>query len=229
MLNVSQEEVQKFSNLSNHWWDLQGPFKTLHHINPVRLNFTLNSTPLKGKRVLDVGCGGGIFSEALAKEGAIVTAIDMSEEAVHAAKAHATEQGLSINYQHIALSDLDDEPFDVITCYELLEHVPSPSSLIDEINQRLKPGGKLFLSTINRTLKAYMFTIVGAEYILGLLPRQTHDYKKFIKPSELSHFLRENELSIKGLKGMSYQPLTYEASLSDDVSVNYLMACEKEF
>ncbi len=228
MTNVSQEEVNKFSNLSDSWWDLDGPFKTLHHINPTRLQFTKDAVDLKNAHVLDVGCGGGIFAESLAKEGAIVTAIDMSEDAIKTAKAHAKEKQLDINYQHTALESLDDGQFDVITCYELLEHVPSPADLVKEMSSRLKSGGKLFLSTINRTLKAYIYTIVGAEYILGLLPRQTHDYKKFIKPSELSQFARGNELQVKSIKGMHYQPFTQQSSLVSDVSVNYLMLCEKE-
>lgn len=228
MSNVCQEEVNKFSNLSYAWWDLNGPFKTLHHINPVRLAFTKSAASLNGVRVLDVGCGGGIFSEALAKEGAAVTAIDLSPDAILAAQAHAETSKLDINYRHLALEQLNDGLFDIITCYELLEHVPSPENLIRELSARLKNGGKLFLSTINRTPKAYLQAIIGAEYILGLLPRQTHDYKKFIKPSELAAFSRGCKLNVVNIKGMHYQPITAKASLTEDVSVNYLMVCEKE-
>ncbi len=227
-MNVSSSEIEKFSKLSNQWWDLNGPLKTLHHINPTRLDFTLKHTQLKNKCVLDIGCGGGVFSEALAKEGAMVTAIDLSENVINVAKEHAKQSKLEINYQAIALENLKASDFDIITCYELLEHVPEPNQLILEAKKRLKVGGKLFLSTINRTPKAYLYTIVGAEYLLNILPRQTHEYNRFIKPSELSQFARDAGLTVRSIRGLDYQPFTKKASITDNVSVNYLMVCEKE-
>lgn len=228
MSNVDPAEIEKFSKLASHWWDEKGPLKTLHHINSARLQFTQDGNSLKGKRVLDVGCGGGIFSEALANAGAIVTAIDLSRDAINVAKAHASESELDIDYRCIDLNKLEEPPFDLVTCYELLEHVPNPSQFVRDLARHVKAQGQLFLSTINRTPKAYAYTIIGAEYILGLLPKQTHDYKKFIRPSELQRMSERAGFSVDALKGLDYQPFTKAATLTGDVSVNYLMRCVKE-
>jgi len=228
MSNVDPVEIEKFSKLASHWWDEQGPLKTLHHINPARLQFTQDGHSLKGRRVLDVGCGGGIFSEALAKAGANVTAIDLSSDAIKVAKAHADSAELKIDYRAIDLNEFDEGPFDLVTCYELLEHVPNPTQFVSDLARHVKPQGQLFLSTINRTPKAYAYTIIGAEYILGLLPKQTHDYKKFIRPSELQLMAEQAGFSVNALKGLDYQPFTKTATLTGDVSVNCLMRCVKE-
>lgn len=228
MTTVDESELEKFKALSKTWWDKEGPLKTLHDINPERMAFIDSHTTLKDMRVLDVGCGGGILSESLAKKGASVTAIDLESTAIDAAIAHATKERLNIDYQHIALDKLKDNQFDIVTCYEMLEHVPSPKILVSQLSDKLKPQGHLFLSTINRTLKAYLYAIVGAEYLLRLLPRQTHDYQKFIKPAELSSYARAASLSVKHIEGLSYQPLSRKATLTEDVNVNYLMHCIKD-
>jgi len=225
-INVSQEEVDKFNELAHKWWDEGGEFKPLHQINPLRLNFIHEKVNLKNKKVLDVGCGGGILSESMAKLGADVTGIDMGEKVINIAKLHALQSKLDIDYQCTSLEVLasQDSPlFDVITCMEMLEHVPEPSSIVSLCAKILKPGGTLFMSTINRNIKAYLFAVIGAEYILKLLPRGTHDYEKFIKPSELIAWCRQENLNIKTLKGMTYNPITDIYKLGDDVSVNYLI------
>lgn len=224
MSNVSSSEIEQFDNLANHWWDVDGKLKTLHDINPLRVQYIQQHCQLRENTVLDIGCGGGILSESLAKAGAKVTAIDLSEPAIEVAKQHAKQQKLSIDYRVQSAEDMAEQApqFDVITCLELLEHVPDPGSVIKAASQCLKPGGQLVLSTINRTIKAYLMAIVGAEYVLNLIPRGTHHYQQLIRPSELTNWCRQANLSLKHLQGMSYNPITRQASNSDDVGVNYL-------
>lgn len=225
-LNADQIELQKFAQLAHKWWDKNSEFKPLHEINPLRLNYINNLAPLNNKRVLDVGCGGGILSESMYFKGADVTAIDLGEKALSVAKLHQLESGAKVNYRYISVEQLASEQpasFDVVTCMEMLEHVPDPAAVIAACAQLVKPGGMVFFSTINRNPKAYLYAVIGAEYVLNLLPKGTHDYAKFIKPSELSAWARQAGLNVSGLKGMSYNPLTKIYALSDDVSVNYLM------
>lgn len=224
--NVDLEEIEKFNLLAHKWWDPTSEFKPLHDINPLRLNFIKSSVDIKGKSILDVGCGGGILSESLAKEGALVTGIDRGEKVLQIAKLHAKESGIKINYQHTNIEDFHKgtkEKFDVITCLEMLEHVPDPNSIINVCSMLLKPGGKVFFSTINKNLKAFLFAIVGAEYILNLLPKGTHEYKKFIKPSQLHVWAKANSLSFNSIVGMTYNPITQKYKLSKDTSVNYIV------
>lgn len=228
MMNVDKQEIDKFAKLANFWWDPKGPLKTLHAINPARLHYIQSHVNLKGKKVLDVGCGGGILSEALAEAGAQVTAIDLAEPSIEVAAKHAREKSLEIDYQCTALEDLTQNQFEVITCLELLEHVPDPKAIIEQCAKRLCPGGTLILSTINRTLKAYLKAIVAAEYVLQLLPKQTHDYDKFIKPSEISAWLRESEFEVIDISGLDYNPLTQTSEITDDVAVNYLLTAQLE-
>lgn len=225
--SIDAKEVKKFAALQHAWWDTEGELKTLHHINSARLEFIKEHTDLKGKHLLDVGCGGGILSESLQKEGAVVTGIDAAKEVIEVAKNHALREGLSIQYHATPLEDYPLEMFDVITCMEMLEHVPHPEMIILECSKRLKEGGYLFLSTINRTAQAYLSAIIAAEYILGLLPRQTHDYSRFMKPSEMARMARSAGLEVVALKGFSYEPFSGISKLQDSVSVNYLMACRK--
>nr|WP_162261945.1 bifunctional 2-polyprenyl-6-hydroxyphenol methylase/3-demethylubiquinol 3-O-methyltransferase UbiG [Legionella londiniensis] len=221
-------EVTKFSQLAAHWWNPDGPLRTLHDINPARMQFIKQFINPTRHTVLDVGCGGGILCEALAQSGADVTGLDVEKDAIEAAKAHALRSGLSIQYVCQPLEEYEEEPFDIVTCMEMLEHVKEPETVIQHCARLLKPGGYLFLSTINRTLAAYLGAIIAAEYILELLPRQTHDYEKFIKPSELSVMVRAADLEIKGIKGMAYNPLTRTATLQESVQINYLLACCKK-
>ena len=221
-------EVTKFSQLAAHWWNPDGPLRTLHDINPARMQFIKQFLNPTRHTVLDVGCGGGILCEALAQSGADVTGLDVEKDAIEAAKAHALRSGLSIQYVCQPLEEYEEEPFDIVTCMEMLEHVKEPETVIQHCVRLLKPGGYLFLSTINRTLAAYLGAIIAAEYILELLPRQTHDYEKFIKPSELSVMVRAADLEIKGIKGMAYNPLTRTATLQESVQINYLLACCKK-
>jgi len=230
-INVSKEEVEKFNELAHKWWDEESEFKPLHQINPLRLNFIDKKVNLKNKKVLDVGCGGGILSESMAKLGAEVTGIDMGEKVIRIAKLHALQSKLDIDYQCASLEAIASKQkarFDVITCMEMLEHVPDPSIIVSLCEKLLKPGGTLFMSTINRNIKAYLFAVIGAEYILKLLPRGTHDYEKFIKPSELIAWCRKENLTIKTLIGMTYNPITQIYKLSDDVAVNYLIEVTKD-
>ena len=224
--NVDTHEIEKFNLLAHKWWDPTSDFKPLHEINPLRLNFIKSSVNLKGKKVLDVGCGGGILSESLAYAGADVTGIDQGDKVIQIAKLHANESGVKVKYKHINIEDFyknTDERFDVITCLEMLEHVPDPNSIINTCSKLLKPGGKIFFSTINKNLKAFLFAIVGAEYILNLLPKGTHEYKKFIKPSQLQAWARGNDLSFDSIIGMTYNPITQKYKLSQDTSVNYIV------
>ena len=224
--NVDSHEIEKFNLLAHKWWDPTSEFKPLHEINPLRLNFIKSSVNLKGKKVLDVGCGGGILSESLANEGADVTGIDQGDKVIQIAKLHANESGVKVKYKHINIERFyknTDERFDVITCLEMLEHVPDPNSIINTCSKLLKPGGKIFFSTINKNLKAFLFAIVGAEYILNLLPKGTHEYKKFIKPSQLQAWVSGNDLSFDSIIGMTYNPITQKYKLSQDTSVNYIV------
>jgi 2-polyprenyl-6-hydroxyphenyl methylase/3-demethylubiquinone-9 3-methyltransferase len=225
--SIDSQELAKFAQLADEWWDADGALKTLHDINPARLEFISEYLELKDKRVLDVGCGGGILCESMARKGAIVTGLDAELSAITCAQQHAQDQNLSIDYSCCAVEDYHSDLFDAITCMEMLEHVASPGDVIVSLGRLLKPGGHLFLSTINRSWKAYASAIVAAEYVLGLLPRQTHDYNKFIKPAELAALVRRAGLEVVGLRGMAYNPFTRTASLQDSVSVNYLVSCFK--
>jgi len=229
--NVHPEEIAKFSALAERWWDPEGEFKTLHQINPLRMDFIRRHCPLEGARVVDVGCGGGILSEALARSGAHVIGIDMSEALVEMAELHALDAGLDVHYQHTsaeALAAHAVSEFDAVTCMEMLEHVPDPVSVVAACAQLVKPGGWVFFSTLNRHPKAYLLAIAAAEYILRMLPRGTHRYETFIKPSELSRWARQYGLQLQALAGISYQPLTRRFRLSRDTDVNYLAAFQRE-
>jgi 2-polyprenyl-6-hydroxyphenyl methylase/3-demethylubiquinone-9 3-methyltransferase len=231
MINLDPQEIAKFSQLATQWWDRDGSFKSLHDINPLRLSFIQKRVTLANKKVLDIGCGGGILSESLAQCGAQVTAIDMSADVLNAARLHQEQNPLGIDYRQIPAEEmalLHPAEFDVVTCMELLEHVPDPASLVKACSTLVKPGGAVFFSTINRNPKAYLFAVVGAEYLLNLLPKGTHDYAKFIRPSELTQWARDTHLTMQALQGMSYQLLTKQYYLTDDISVNYLAYCEKQ-
>jgi 2-polyprenyl-6-hydroxyphenyl methylase/3-demethylubiquinone-9 3-methyltransferase len=230
VMNADPLELQKFSDLAHRWWDPTSEFRPLHEINPLRLEWINALAPLAGKRVLDVGCGGGILAEAIAKKGANVKGIDLSEKALKVAELHSLESEVQVSYELIAAEALaarEAGQYDVVTCMEMLEHVPDPSAIVQACATLVKPGGRLFFSTLNRNPKSYLFAIIGAEYMLRLLPRGTHDYGKFIKPAELSQFARNANLEVQALKGMTYNPLTKIYSLNHDTDVNYLMACIK--
>jgi len=229
-MNVDQSEIAKFSALAHRWWDPNSEFKPLHAINPLRLSWLKSFVNIEGKNVLDVGCGGGILAESMAQSGANTTGIDLSEKALKVADLHALEVGARVHYRSIAVEALAEEQaeqYDVVTCMEMLEHVPDPASVVRACAKLCKPGGTLFFSTLNRSPKSYLFAIIGAEYLLKLLPKGTHEYAKFIKPSELVAFTRQAGLTIMGIKGISYNPITQIYSLSDDVDVNYLIAVRK--
>ena len=225
-INADPAELQKFSELAHRWWDPASEFKPLHDINPLRLGWINGKADLLDKTVLDVGCGGGILAESLASAGARVTGIDLSEKALSVARLHLFESGLSVDYRLISAEDLAEEMpahFDVVTCMEMLEHVPDPASTIAACARLVKPGGHVFFSTLNRNLKAYVQAIIGAEYVLNMLPRGTHEYAKFIKPSELSRHCRNAGLDTHELIGLSYNPLSRLYSLGRDTDVNYLL------
>jgi 2-polyprenyl-6-hydroxyphenyl methylase / 3-demethylubiquinone-9 3-methyltransferase len=229
-MNADPLELQKFSDLAHRWWDPTSEFRPLHEINPLRLEWINARAPLAGKAVADIGCGGGILSEAMAKKGAKVTGIDLSEKALKVADLHSLESGVQVRYELISAEQLaarEAGSFDVVTCMEMLEHVPDPAAVVQACATLVKPGGHVFFSTINRNPKAYLFAVIGAEYLLRLLPKGTHDYDKFITPAELAHFIRSTGLDLNGLKGMSYNPLTKIYSLNQDTSVNYLACCTK--
>jgi len=229
--NADPAELAKFSDLAHRWWDTESEFRPLHQINPLRLGWIEGLVPLKGKRVLDIGCGGGILADAMARQGAQVLGIDLATKALKVAQLHALEahtQG--VEYREISAEALAAEQpgsFDVVTCMEMLEHVPDPSSVVRACATLAKPGGQVFFSTINRNTKAFLFAIVGAEYMLNLLPRGTHEYAKFIKPSELAAYCRSAGLNLQQTKGMEYNPLTRHYWLSADTSVNYMLATQK--
>lgn len=229
-VNVDEAEVKKFAALAHKWWDKDSEFKPLHAINPLRLAWIDSIAPVAGLRVLDVGCGGGILSESMFFKGATVTGIDLGEKALNVANLHQLESGAQVDYQCIAveaLAELHPESYDVVVCMEMLEHVPDPESVVAACARLVKPNGSVFFSTINRNPKSYLFAVIGAEYILNLLPKGTHDYAKFIKPSELSGMARRAALTMNAMKGMAYNPLTDYYFLEDSVSVNYLMHTTK--
>ena len=231
MSNFDAAELNKFSELAHKWWDKTSEFKPLHDINPLRLNYIDNVADLKDKTVLDVGCGGGILSESMAEKGAKVTGIDLGEKALKVAQLHSLDSAVTVDYQLISVEQLAEQQpasFDVVTCLEMLEHVPGPASVVAACAKLVKPGGHVFFSTINRNPKAYLFAVIGAEYVLNMLPRGTHDYAKFIKPSELASWMRSADLSLVGQTGMSYNPITMHYWLDSDVSVNYMMHCIKQ-
>ncbi|MFO7604174.1 MAG: bifunctional 2-polyprenyl-6-hydroxyphenol methylase/3-demethylubiquinol 3-O-methyltransferase UbiG [Gammaproteobacteria bacterium] len=228
--NLDPHEIAKFEALASRWWDPHSEFKPLHDINPLRLEYIDRRAHLPGKQVLDVGCGGGILAESMAAKGARVTGIDMGESPLAVARLHQLESGISVDYQKItaeayALANPDSQ--DVVTCMEMLEHVPDPASTIAACARLAKPGAHVFFSTINRTPRAFLFAIVGAEYVLNMLPRGTHEYKKFIRPSELERWCRQAGLHIREISGMSYNPLSKRYSLGSDVAVNYLVHCQR--
>ena len=230
-MNADELELQKFSALAHRWWDPNSEFKPLHDINPLRLNYIDSIAQISGKKVLDVGCGGGILAESMAARGADVTGIDLGEKPLKVAKLHLLETGQKVDYRLIAAEDLAAQQpgqFDVVTCMEMLEHVPDPASIVRACAQLAKPGGHLFFSTLNRNPKSYLFAVIGAEYVLNLLPRGTHDYAKFIKPSELARFCRDAGLTVSEIIGISYNPFSKIYTLGPDTAVNYLIAARKD-
>ncbi len=229
--NVDDSEIRKFEELASRWWDPQSEFAPLHAINPLRTEYINLHSPVNGLRVLDVGCGGGLISEAMARFGAKVTGIDMGEAPLNVAKLHLLESGEDVEYLQITTEELAEQrpgEYDVVTCLEMLEHVPDPASVVAACAKLVKPGGDVYFSTINRNPKAWLFAIVGAEYILNLLPRGTHEYDKLIKPSELSDYARESGLALKDMIGLHYNPLTKHYKLGPGVDVNYMIHTKKE-
>lgn len=228
--NVDPAEISKFEELASRWWDPHSEFKPLHDINPLRLNYIDGHAALAGKKVLDVGCGGGILAESMAARGAEVLGIDMGEAPLQVARLHKLESGVALDYRQITVEALAEEmpqQFDVVTCMEMLEHVPDPASVISACARLVKPGGQVFLSTLNRNPKSYLFAIVGAEYLLRMLPRGTHDFAKFIRPSEMEGWTREAGLELEELMGMSYNPFSKQYRLGKDLDVNYMASCRK--
>jgi 2-polyprenyl-6-hydroxyphenyl methylase/3-demethylubiquinone-9 3-methyltransferase len=228
--NVSRAEIDKFAALANRWWDENGPQKPLHHLNPARLNYVTKQLPLKGKIVLDVGCGGGLLSEAMAREGAEVVALDLAAELIEIAKLHLYESNVKVDYRLQSVESLAEEmagEFDAITCMEMLEHVPDPSSILRACEKLLKPDGVLFISTLNRTPAAFAIAIVGAEYLANLLPKGTHEYQKFIKPSELASWCRAEGFNVIDIRGLAYNPMSGKAWVNGRTDINYLMTAQK--
>ena len=229
-INVDPGEIARFSELAHRWWDPASEFKPLHEINPLRLDYIDRIAGLRGKKVADIGCGGGILAESMAQLGARVTGTDLGEEPLKVAQLHLFESGVTVDYRHVAAEDLARElpgQFDVITCMELLEHVPDPASMVHACATLARPGGDLFFSTVNRNLKSYLFAVIGAEYVLRLLPRGTHRYQKFIRPAELGAYCRHARIDVRQITGMTYNPLTGVYSLGSDTDVNYLVHCVK--
>ncbi|MBL8330470.1 MAG: bifunctional 2-polyprenyl-6-hydroxyphenol methylase/3-demethylubiquinol 3-O-methyltransferase UbiG [Rubrivivax sp.] len=230
MSNVDTQELAKFSALAHRWWDPTSEFRPLHEINPLRLDWIDSLAPVKGRRIVDVGCGGGILAEAMARRGAQVTGIDLAAKPLGVARLHALEAGVDVDYREIAAEALAAEQpaaFDTVTCMEMLEHVPDPASTVRACATLIKPGGWVFFSTINRNPKSFLFAIVGAEYVLDLLPKGTHEYARFIRPSELARHVRDAGLELVATRGMGYNPFTRRYSLNADTSVNYLLACRR--
>ncbi len=226
--NVDQAEIDKFDQLASRWWDPKSEFRPLHEINPLRLGWINKLAPLPGKKVIDIGCGGGILSESMAVLGADVTGIDMAPTPLQVARLHLKESGLQVDYQQITAERMADKyagEFDIVTCMEMLEHVPDPASVLKACAQLVKPGGMVFLSTINRNPKSFIMAILGAEYVLKLLPKGTHEYAKFIRPSELASWCRSAGLETGDMTGMHYNPLTRRYTLNPNVDVNYLLSC----
>ncbi|MDB5823434.1 MAG: ubiG [Herminiimonas sp.] len=226
--NADPQELQKFSDLAHRWWDPSSEFRPLHEINPLRLEWINARAPLSGRKVLDIGCGGGILAEAMARKGATVTGIDLSKKALNVAELHSLESGIQVKYELVSAEDIaarEPGSYDVVTCMEMLEHVPDPSAIVRACAALVKPSGSVFFSTINRNAKAYLFAVLGAEYLLRLLPRGTHDYAKFITPAELSEYVRNAGMQVNALKGMTYNPVTKIYSLNQNTDVNYMMAC----
>lgn len=229
--NADPAEIARFEALADCWWDAQGEFKALHDINPLRLDYIDQRARLGAREVLDVGCGGGILSETMARRGAVVTGIDLAEAALNAARLHVRESGVEIDYRHVAVEEvatMQPESFDVVTCMEMLEHAPDPRATVTACARLVKPGGHVFFSTINRNPRSFLLTIVGAEYLLNLLPRGTHEYRRFIRPSELGRWVCNARLDVAEVTGMTYNPLTRTSRLTRDVAVNYLMHARKE-
>ncbi len=226
-MNVDPAELEKFNALAHRWWDPAGDFRPLHDINPLRMEWIAGHAELAGAAVLDVGCGGGILAESMARRGARVTGIDLSEKALRVAQLHLHESKLDIRYEKSSVEDYAGE-FDVVTCMELLEHVPQPASMVAACARLVRPGGRVFFSTINRNPKSYLFAVVGAEYVLGLLPKGTHDYMRFIKPSELLRWSRAAGLRVEEMTGMTYNPITRRYRLGRDCDVNYLVCCARD-
>lgn len=231
MTNADPQELAKFGDLAHRWWDPESEFRPLHQINPLRLDWIDSQARLAGKKVVDIGCGGGILSDAMARKGAEVLGIDLSTKVLKVAQLHAMEAGTpSVQYREVAAEALAAEQpagFDVVTCMEMIEHVPDPSSIVQACASLVKPGGWVFFSTINRNAKAFLFAIVGAEHLLKMLPKGTHEYSRFVRPSELAQWCRDAGLDVAGTRGMEYNPLTGRYWLSDDTSVNYLFACRR--
>ncbi len=230
-MNVDQQEIAKFEAVAERWWDLEGEFKPLHQLNPLRLEWiTRYSGGLTGKSILDVGCGGGILAEAMALQGGVVTGVDMGREPLQVARLHALEQGVEVKYQLStaeALAESMPEHFEIVTCMEMLEHVPDPASVVNACARLCKPGGDLFFSTINRNAKSWLLMILGAEYLMRMVPKGTHEHGKFIRPAELSCYAERAGLQLKQMRGVIYNPLTGQFRLSSDVGVNYMLHCQK--
>jgi 2-polyprenyl-6-hydroxyphenyl methylase/3-demethylubiquinone-9 3-methyltransferase len=230
-MNADPVELQKFSDLAAKWWDPTSEFKPLHEINPLRLAWIDGIAALAGKRVIDIGCGGGILTESMARKGALAKGIDLAEKPLKVAMLHKLESGVAVDYECISAEDLaarEPDGAEVVTCMEMLEHVPDPASIVRAAAALVGPGGDVFFSTLSRNPKAYALAVLGAEYVLGLLPRGTHDYAKFLKPSELARFCRQAGLTVRQIKGMSYNPITRHYWLGSDTSVNYLVHATKD-
>ncbi|MDL2284230.1 bifunctional 2-polyprenyl-6-hydroxyphenol methylase/3-demethylubiquinol 3-O-methyltransferase UbiG [Oxalobacter sp. OttesenSCG-928-P03] len=229
-MNVDKAELLKFNALAQKWWDSDGAFRFLHELNPVRLQWIRSITPLEGRDILDIGCGGGILCEAMAKHGGCVTGIDLASEAIRAAEMHRRHTGLAIDYRLIAAEDLAEaEPgmYDIVTCLEMLEHVPDPKSVVLAASRLVRPGGTVYFATLNRNLKSFVYAIVGAEYVLGLLPKETHQHARFLTPAELSRFVRQADMDITAITGIGSSLTGSRFHLTRDVSINYMMACRR--